>query len=131
MKKTFVFLLAFLYITGSCEATVYLHYCMGKAVSFSFFPDKSLNCQRCGMRKSGKDIGCCKDEQKLLKSDMGQRLTDLPSLTSQKKFITVSGFFNVYSGIYRQPSAVIHDLSIGPPGDHPVPVYLMNRLLLI
>ena len=90
MKKLLVFLLAFLYITSSCEATVYLHYCMGKAVGFSFTPGKSGNCDRCGMKKSTQGMGCCKDEQKIIKSDKSQKLTDLSSSNiHQKKFTSI------------------------------------------
>jgi hypothetical protein len=130
MKKIFVFLLAFLYITSSCEATVYLHYCMGKAVSFSFFAGNSLNCHRCGMKKSGKGMSCCRDEQKLVKSDKSQKLADFPSFSIQKKFNTSLVTYTIYS-FYRQPSSVNRLPFHGPPGDNPVPLFLMNRLLLI
>src|SRR5580692_5482101 len=87
MKKLFSFILGILYISSSCEASVYLHYCMGKRVSFSFSPEKSGTCHRCGMKKSAKGMGCCKDEEKIIKSDKSQKVTDLVSSdTEQKKF---------------------------------------------
>jgi hypothetical protein len=131
MKKLLFFLLAFLYITSSCEATVYLHYCMGKAVGFSFTPGKSGNCQRCGMKKSAKGMGCCKDEQKLIKSNKNQKITDLPSFNNQSKcFVSVSSHYTDFSVIYRQPTTVNRQPH-GPPGANPVPVYLVNCLFLI
>ena len=131
MKKLLVFLLAFLYITSSCEATVYLHYCMGKAVGFSFIQEKSDNCHRCGMKKSAKGMGCCKDEQKLIKSDKNQKITDLPSFKNQSKsFVLVPSHYIDFSVIYTQPLTVSRQPH-GPPGADPVPAYLMNCLFLI
>lgn len=133
MRKTVVFLLAFLYITSSCDATVYLHYCMGKTVGFSLVPDQSVRCHRCGMKKSDKGMGCCKDEKKLLKTDKSQKLTDIPSFNySQKKFLSAPGNLTVFTPtIARQLVSLISHPSNGPPPDRPVPVYLMNCLLLI
>ena len=91
-------MLAFLYISSSCEASVYLHYCMGKPVSFSFSPGKSSTCHRCGMKKSARGMGCCKDEQKIIKSDKSQKVTDLVSSDiQQKKFVTVLTAYHAFS----------------------------------
>lgn len=132
MKKFLVTILAFLYITSSCEATVYLHYCMGKQVSFSFSPVKSEKCPRCGMKKSDKDNGCCKDEQKLIKAEKNQQITDLTYLSSQqKKFATVSVSFHPYIINATHFSLIRKSAAHGPPGSQTVPVHIMNCLLLI
>jgi hypothetical protein len=133
MKKLVVFLLAFLYIGSSCEASVYLHYCMGKPVSFSFSPEKSANCHRCGMKKSAKGMGCCKDEQKIIKSDKSQKITDLVSSDiQQKKFATVLMVYCAFEVNSCQSSTVIYFPSHGPPpGESPVSLYLINCLFLI
>jgi hypothetical protein len=132
MKKILVTLLAFLYITSSCEATVYLHYCMGKPVSFSFHPEKSMNCNRCGMKKTGRGMGCCKDEQKIIKTDKNQKLTDLSFSTSQqKKFITIFTAFRPYFATTGSSKLIRQTPAHGPPGTTPLPVYLVNCLLLI
>jgi hypothetical protein len=131
MKKLIVFILAFLYITSSCEATVYLHYCMGKPISISLLPEKSGNCRKCGMKKSGRGMGCCKDEQKMVKSDKNQKITDLGFSTNQQiKFIAVPGFFRTYTPGYLQPT-VNRQPFRGPPESKTVPVYLINCLFLI
>lgn len=132
MKKFIVLILAFLYITSSCEATVYLHYCMGKQVGFSFMPEHSGNCHRCGMKKSGKGMGCCRDEKKFLKSDPNQKLSDLNfSISPIKSFAPIYSDYRSYSVSALISKAVVKSLPHGPPGDHPVPCYLMNCLLLI
>jgi hypothetical protein len=132
MKKLIVSILAFLYITSSCEATVYLHYCMGKQVGFSFLPENSKNCHRCGMKKLDKGMGCCKDEQKIIKSDKNQKLTDLVYSTKlQKKFIIIHNSFPVYSATIINSKIIIHSPTHGPPEIHPYPCYLLNCVFLI
>jgi hypothetical protein len=133
MKKIFFFILAVLYISSSCEAAVYLHYCMGKQVSFSFSPGNSGTCNRCGMKKSAKGMGCCKDEQKIIKTDKSQKVTDLVSSDKQqKKFVTILTGYNALSVKICNPSTFIDYPSHGPPPDvlH-VPVYIMYCLFLI
>jgi hypothetical protein len=133
MKKLFFFLLAVLYISSSCEASVYLHYCMGKPVSFSFSPGNSGTCHRCGMKKSAKGMGCCKDEQKIIKSDNSQKVTDLVSSDMAKKiFGKVLPSYSAFSVNICHSSADTHCSSHGPPpGECPVSLYLMNCLFLI
>jgi hypothetical protein len=132
MKKLIVSLIALLYISSSCEATVYLHYCMGKQIGFSFLPENSPHCHKCGMKKSAKGMGCCKDEQKVLKSDNGQKLTDFVFSTKlQKKFIIVYVSNRVYSEAITSSYLSTHYSPHGPPGICPVPGYLMNCIFLI
>jgi hypothetical protein len=132
MKKPFFLVLAFLYIASSCEASVYLHYCMGKQVSFSFSPEKSGSCHRCGMKKSG-GMGCCKDEQKIIKSDKSQKVTDLVSSdTHQKRYVIFPVVYNIYLVNICQPSTDTHYPVHGPPEIKAfVPLFLMNRVFLI
>ena len=133
MKKVFVFLLAILYMGSSCEASVYLHYCMGKPVSFSFSPGNSGNCQRCGMKKSRNGMGCCKDEQKVIKNDKSQRITDLVFNDNKpKKFVSVLKTYPQFSVGGIQASTVIHFPLHGPPGKNAlVPLYLKYCVFLI
>jgi hypothetical protein len=106
---------------------------MGKPVSIGFSPGKSVTCQRCGMKKSAKGMGCCKDEQKIIKTDKTQKITDLVSIDNQhKKFVTVLTAYNEFSFSTCQTSTVIYYPLHGPStGDDPVPLYLMNCIFLI
>jgi hypothetical protein len=105
---------------------------MGKAVSFSFTPEKSPSCQRCGMKKSGKGMGCCKDEQKIIKTDKTQKVTDLPSFTYHKKALDLATLYHNshYAVIYRQPLAFSRQPH-SPPVIDSQPAYLMNCVFLI
>lgn len=77
MKKLLVTILAFIYLTTTTGATVHVHYCMGKLVSWSFWEDKEDKCSVCGMAKA-KTLakGCCTEEHKQFKSDKDQKLTE-------------------------------------------------------
>ena len=132
MKKLLVSILAFLYITSSCEATVYVHYCMGRKVGFSFFPDNAAGCHRCGMKKSAKGTSCCKDEMKVLKSDKNQKLTE-PSFSTgqQKKIAPVPVAVHAHFRSVLPIASYIHEPTHSPPRTGQPPVYLMNCLFLI
>ena len=71
MKKTLVTILALVYLTVSSGATIHLHYCMGKLMSWGLSDKKDGKCGACGMQKAGHK-GCCHDEQKLVKSEKDQ-----------------------------------------------------------
>ena len=131
MKKITLFLVGLLYLASTCEAMVYLHYCMGKAVSISFHADKSSHCPKCGMKKSAKGSGCCKDEQKQLKQDPAQKGTDgFASLIFAKQIIHSEYLLQDIS--VSIPSVLIESSSLhGPPDISSPPVFLMNRNLLI
>jgi hypothetical protein len=132
MKKLIVSILAFLYITSTCEATVYVHYCMGEQISFSFIAQHSGNCHKCGMKKSGGGSSCCRDEQKVLKSDPKQGLaTPFLGTNFAKKITYLDSEYYSYSKLVKFSSALLNAFTHDPPGDHPVPDYLMNRILLI
>jgi hypothetical protein len=85
MKKFLATILALVYLATSVGATVHMHYCMDKLVSWSL-DTKTTNkksCPYCGMNKSttdkhcGKESkGCCKDDQKQVKVDNDQKMTE-------------------------------------------------------
>ncbi len=77
-------------------------------------------------------MGCCKDEQKVLKSDNSQKLTDFVFTTKlQKKFTIVGDFNRTYSEAITSPVLFIHSSSHGPPGIQDIPRYLKNCVFLI
>jgi hypothetical protein len=82
MKKFFVTILAFIYLSSSMGATIHLHYCMGKLASWGLIDHESKNCTQCGMLKQSasshsKELKteCCRDEHKQIKTDKDQKLT--------------------------------------------------------
>ena len=82
MKKLLATILAVVYLSSSMGATLHLHYCMGKLISWGLVNHETKNCSNCGMLKSGMaahsvnaNEGCCKDEHKQIKSDQDQKLS--------------------------------------------------------
>jgi hypothetical protein len=75
MKQFFVTILALVYLTVSSGATVNMHYCMGKLVSWDLAHKQKSKCGNCGMAKQGHK-GCCKDEQKIIKIDKEQKTSE-------------------------------------------------------
>ena len=74
MKKLFVTLLAFFYLSVASGVGVYLHYCMGNLVSWSIYDSGKHGCDFCGMGKSeSKDLNCCKDVKHHAKVEQAQK----------------------------------------------------------
>jgi len=48
---------------------------MGKLVDWTFSHSNTGSCGSCGMEKKGSDNGCCKDEQKFVKSNLDQKVS--------------------------------------------------------
>lgn len=67
MRKLIATIFLVTYFITSTAATVQIHYCMNKAVSWSFSADKNTGCGICGMEKQGHK-GCCQDENKIIKA---------------------------------------------------------------
>jgi len=59
----------FVYGTTTVGATVHLHFCMNKFISWNFTETENKTCGKCGMKESATKKGCCKDEVKQLKID--------------------------------------------------------------
>ena len=78
MKKIITAILAVFYLTTSVGAVVHLHYCMGKVVNWGLWNTTNKKCSKCGMEKSHTNLkgGCCKDEQKQLKTEKDQKLAE-------------------------------------------------------
>lgn len=78
MKRIVTAILAVFYLSTSMGATIHLHYCMGKLVDWGLWQAPGKTCSKCGMEKSVKTLkdGCCKDENKQLKTEKDQKLTE-------------------------------------------------------
>lgn len=75
MKKLLVTILAFAYLSASSGATINMHYCMGKLLNWDMAQKQVTKCGSCGMEKS-EQKGCCKDEQKKLQIEKGQKAVE-------------------------------------------------------
>jgi len=128
MKKIIVAILAVLYLGVSSGATVHLHYCMGKLMSWSFIDSKDDRCADCGMKKNGKN--CCTEENKLIKASDDQKASDIAYQLAQ--FSAVANHH--YPELPSLPIASVTEqnpLSHAPPRTGKVALYLRNCIFRI
>jgi len=70
MKRFIAVILAIIYMSTAMGATVQLHYCMGKLVSWELGSSIKDHCKGCGMKLPAKNTSkkkCCQDEYKEIK----------------------------------------------------------------
>ena len=116
MKKFLVTILALVHLISSAGATMHLHYCMGKLVSWSLSEKPGDLCENCGMEVDG---GCCKDEHHFLKSSTDQKtaesdiqLLQISAIATPTPFITTSGLY--FSQKAKHPASYAPPNSSGP-----------------
>jgi hypothetical protein len=134
MKRFFVTILAFIYLSTSMGATIHLHYCMGKLISWGLIDHKSRTCMKCGMIKEtpGKDgfssaKNCCKDEQKEIKTDKDQK-----QASAEYQFFKLSPDATA-AQLLSLPTIWVSSITVenpstnAPPLINERPLFLLNR----
>lgn len=126
MKKLLITITALVYLTVSSGATVNLHYCMGKLMSWDLYTTTKSKCGSCGMEKNGHK-GCCNDDQKTLKVDKDQKISEpafqLYSISSSALPSTRIELLPVYSPALVT-STPVDDFS---PETGELPIFILNR----
>jgi hypothetical protein len=131
MKKTFLTIMAFVYLAVASGTTVHMHFCMDKLVSWNIAPGNAHDCPVCSMEKESFKSselsckGCCKDEVKQVKLEKDHKAEQnfLPKVLIEA---VVSTFHSndVHDII---PAKLIGSYNInGPPQKHKVPTFLFN-----
>ena len=125
MKKFLVTILAIVYLTASSGATINMHYCIGKLMTWDLSPKKNATCGTCGMGKTGHK-GCCKDEQKIVQIDKDQKIAEstFRFLTLSPEIITVA-YYNLPT-VYSSSVIIENPVANAPPGLNTVPIFLLN-----
>jgi len=134
MKKFFATILAIIYLSTSVGATIHLHYCMGRLISWGLTANDSKECTFCGMPKNStsgyystdKD-GCCRDEYKNIKIDKDQKATESCCNFLSLSFNTVSDNFPNLPETYVASGILGHPSTNAPPGPLKVALFLRNR----
>lgn len=126
MKKLLITITALVYLTVSSGATVNLHYCMGKLMSWDLSPKSKSKCGSCGMEKTGHK-GCCNDEQKTFKVNKDQKVSESAfqflSISSVAIAVTHTELPLIYSSTLVADNPTAH----APPGISGVPIFILNR----
>lgn len=132
MKKFVTAILAVLYLGASSGATVHMHYCMGKLADWGFGLQNSETCGICGMENSNEaDNGCCTDEQKFIKDDSAQKITEcnLPFMQLIATAVPTS-YIPTHAIILPSLTEESHNCN-APPRTRAVPVYIRNCVFRI
>ena len=124
MKKILVSILAVFYLASSVGATVHLHYCMDKFIDWSLLKDGD-KCNKCGMEKDG---GCCKDENKFVKNNIDQKVTE-PSIQLIEMAAVATPAAFIYTSEYNFSSLVQeYPRSNAPPRNNGIGIYILNNV---
>jgi hypothetical protein len=133
MKKGLVTILAFVYLSSSIGATIHLHYCMGKLISWGLINHESEKCAFCGMQKNGRighgmmaKKGCCKDEHKQIKTDKDQKPAKSEFQFSKLCYQASPENYTILSSSHLFPVTVEYPTANAPPGISKSPVFLLN-----
>ena len=125
MKKFVAFILAILYLNASVGATVHLHFCMDKFIGWNLLNGDRHRCHKCGMEKDG---DCCKDETKLVKNNIDQKLAEsaiqfiqLAAVATPTTFIYTSEYY--FSSIMQEYPKVN-----APLRNNGVGIYILNNV---
>ena len=127
MKKFLVTILALVYLISSAGATMHLHYCMDKLVSWSLSERPGNLCENCGMEANG---GCCKDEQHFIKNNTDQKTAESDIQLLQISAIATPTPFIITSGLYFSQEAK-HTTSYSPPDNSGVDILIRNCVFRI
>ena len=134
MKKILAAILAFIYLSTSMGATLHLHYCMDKLVSWGFLDQESKDCSFCLMPKKdnhqqflSEKKGCCKDEHKLIKTDKDQKI--IPAELQLLKHFPCGSADNylVHPDLRISSFTVQHPTANSPPRIGKVTIFLLHR----
>ena len=135
MKKFLVTILALVYLSSTIGATINMHYCMDKLVAWGLGDGKTKSkaCPYCGMAKTNEDKhcgkeskGCCKDEQKIVKLENDQKISEASFQFSQTPSEAISPAFSDYSIEYVSSLTEEHPLTHAPPRTQNVALFVLN-----
>lgn len=130
MKKFLTTILAFVYLSTSMGATVHLHYCMGKLISWGLADNESKNCNFCGMLKTNPvceiaNKNCCKDEHKHIQTEKDQKASEF-SFQSLKYSPVIFVGCNNLETCYHHSIIAENPTTNSPPLSNKVPVFVLN-----
>jgi hypothetical protein len=141
MKKFLATILAVIYLSTSMGATLHLHYCMDKLVAWSFGKEETnkKSCPYCGMAKAtntdkhcGKEIkGCCKDEQKQLKIEKDQKVSETGFDFNKPIFQSTIHSALEINTVYVLSPFLEYPLTHAPPRTQNVSLFVLNCVFRI
>ncbi len=129
MKRILVTILSILYMASATGATVHLHYCMGEFVNASLIHKEEHKCGKCGMKKTTRDNGCCKDEHKTIKTSDHQSAKVSFDIAHAVALAPAPNVWHIYTQqVYSTSIANKSSLAHAPPSVwRTCPIYIAIR----
>ncbi len=123
MKRLFATIFLIVYFVTSSGATIQLHFCMDKLMSWDVNGSAQSKCGTCGKEKKGHK-GCCHDENRFVKIEKAHQASTL--FYSLQKFspeISLASFLS--SALHQVVNPILSNPSShAPPGAPKFPIYL-------
>jgi hypothetical protein len=130
VKKLFFTILAFVYLLSVIGITLQQHYCMDKLVGWSFYQQDKDMCDKCGMEKSGRQNGCCKDV-KIKVKNWNDQFKSFFSILFEKKELQHDQDFFVYKPELKIQYSKKYVADHGPPYLTILPLFILNGVFRI
>ena len=129
MKRLIATIFLVIYFVTSSGATIQLHYCMDKLMSWDVNGSSQSKCGTCGMKKKGHK-GCCHDENRFIKIEKAHQASTL--LYFLQKFNPEFSSIALPNSIGRVVNPILsHPSNHAPPGLLKVPLYISNSVFRI
>ena len=126
MRKLITTILAFFYLFSATGINVHMHYCMDKLTGWGVANTDSAICAFCGMEKTEKDGGCCKDESRLIKSTGDQQIAEASIQLMQTASDALPASIIEIPGISIISTSPENNYVHTPPRSAGVAVYIRN-----
>jgi hypothetical protein len=127
MKKFFLGILSFVYITVASGIVVNIHYCMGRLSAVDYGYNSNDKCGKCGMENKK---GCCHNESKFVKLADDQQVAKANIAIAQ-----VPSEINSFYVDLSQPAQGLEKIIAlqyhSPPDKQLNSVYLLNCVFRI
>ena len=130
MKRVAATIFLLVYFVTSSGATIQLHYCMDKLVSWSLNSKSKSNCSKCGMEKKGHK-GCCHDESKFVKLDKVHKASANYFDFSKFQIQISKATFDCTEHLYVSNPVLSYPTTNAPPLISKAPIYLFNSVFRI
>ena len=134
MKRILAAILAFLYLSTSMGATIHLHYCMGKLISWGLINHDSKNCAVCGMEKQNgmkpgvsSNKNCCRDEHKTIATGKDKKLNDIECRIVKLSPDATILYFQDVTTFRGSSVSTEYPNTNAPPYTDRQPIFLLNR----
>lgn len=113
-------------MAGTTGGTVHMHYCMGKLKSIDLFNKDEGVCSKCCIVKSTKK-GCCKDEQKTIKTNDHQQAKVCSEHAQPQYAVTPDTCYYRYLAVAYKGSIAATAKAHAPPFRRNCPIYIALR----